>query len=167
MDSFVTVLLIDPHEGERQNWAESLKYCSSEYVVLEAQSGKAGLAICASRPVDCVVTELTLPDISGFEVLITLVPVAGSPKIAVVVLTRQVYHPMRDVAFRTALKPTWSKLEVPDTISTKPSARQLRSSVQRNNSRKWQVSIPQLHARQPDASPWGHLPPVRSADMRL
>lgn len=100
MDSFVTVLLIDPHEGERQYWAESLKNCSSEYVVLEAQSGKAALAICASRPVDCVVTELTLPDISGFEVLITLVPVAGSPKIAVIVLTRQVYHPMGDVAFK-------------------------------------------------------------------
>ena len=32
--------------------------------------------------------------------LITLVPVAGSPKIAVIVLTRQVYHPMGDVAFK-------------------------------------------------------------------
>ena len=100
LDSSITVLLIDPHEGERQYWAENLKSCSSEYAVLEAENGRAGLAICDSRPVDCVVTELTLPDISGFEVLITLVPVAQSPQIAVIVLTRQAFHPMSDVAFK-------------------------------------------------------------------
>ena len=100
MDSSITILLVDLHEGERQYWAENLKTFSSEYVVLEAENGKAGLAICDSRPVDCVITELTLPDISGFEVLITLVPVARSPQIAVIVLTRQVFHPMGDVAFK-------------------------------------------------------------------
>jgi CheY-like chemotaxis protein len=58
-----------------------------QYVVLEADSGAAGLAICQSQCVDCVVTELDLPDISGFQVLIELVSHPTHPEQAVIVLT--------------------------------------------------------------------------------
>ncbi|WP_370467978.1 response regulator [Nitrospira sp. KM1] len=37
---------------------------------------------------DCVVLELDLPDMSGFEVLVELVPVARHPTVPVIVLTR-------------------------------------------------------------------------------
>ena len=67
---------------------------SPDYVVLEAETGKAGLSLCRSQRVDCVLVELTLPDMSGFEVLIHLVPRARQPEIAVIVLTRVALYPM-------------------------------------------------------------------------
>jgi len=40
-----------------------------------------------SQSIDCVILELALEDMSGFEVLIKLVPIARQPQISVVVLT--------------------------------------------------------------------------------
>ena len=60
--------------------------------IIEAADGKSGLTICRSRRIDCVVLEMTLPDQSGLEVLMTLIPRASKPRIAVIVLT-QVSHP--------------------------------------------------------------------------
>ena len=82
-----TILLIDGHKADREYWKQCLTISSPQHVVLEADTGAAGLAICQSQRVDCVVTELTLPDMSGFEVLVHLVPVASQPHIAVIMLT--------------------------------------------------------------------------------
>jgi CheY-like chemotaxis protein len=57
-------------------------------VVLHAITGQAGLDLCSRQPVDCVILELELPDMSGFEVLLTLVPHPQRPKIPVIILTR-------------------------------------------------------------------------------
>jgi DNA-binding NarL/FixJ family response regulator len=95
-----TVLLIDPHKEDREYWAQRLNISSPHYVVLEADTGKAGLLICHQQRVDCVLVELSLPDMSGFEVLIKLVPRARRPDIAVIVLTRLVLYPMCDLAIR-------------------------------------------------------------------
>src|SRR5262249_55908180 len=65
---------------------------------LEAETGKAGLLICQSNRVDCVLVEVTLPDMSGFEVLVRLVPRARHPEIAVIFLTRQALYSLSDVA---------------------------------------------------------------------
>ena len=61
-----TILFIDHHDTDRQVWVQRLRICSSDYVVLEASTGKEGLAICRSQRVECVISELTLPDMSGF-----------------------------------------------------------------------------------------------------
>ena len=82
-----TVLLIDDDTGDRESWAQRLNIASSDYLILKADTGERGLAICESQRVKCVVTELTLPDMSGFEVLIKSVPSAGHPNVAVIVLT--------------------------------------------------------------------------------
>lgn len=60
----------------------------SNYDVVEAATGQSGLDICARQPIDCVVLELDLPDMSGFEVLAKLVPRTHHLGIAVIVLTR-------------------------------------------------------------------------------
>jgi len=44
--------------------------------------------LCQSKPFDCIVTELTLPDTSGFGLLCSLVPRVTQPQMAVIVLTR-------------------------------------------------------------------------------
>ena len=82
-----SVLFIDGSKNQRAYWAEQLKCCSPDYQILEASDGQAGLDICRSRRIDCVVLELSLPDQSGFETLVNLVPIASRPHVAVVVLT--------------------------------------------------------------------------------
>jgi DNA-binding NarL/FixJ family response regulator len=95
-----TVLLIDPHKEDREYWTQRLNISSPDYVVLEAETGKAGLLICRQQRVDCVLVELSLPDMSGFEVLINLVPRARQPEIAVIFLTRLALYPMGDLAMK-------------------------------------------------------------------
>ena len=88
MSDATTVLLIDDDSHYRDYYAQRLQTSVSNYDVVEAPTGRSGLDICARQPVDCVVLEIDLPDISGFEVLAKLVPRAYHPEIAVIILTR-------------------------------------------------------------------------------
>ena len=84
-----SVLFIDGNAFDRAYFAEGLKSCSSDYLILEAPDGESGLELYRrSQRIDCVVLELDLPDRSGFEVLVNLVPVASRPNVALIVLTR-------------------------------------------------------------------------------
>jgi DNA-binding NarL/FixJ family response regulator len=87
-----SVLFIDDSKGQRAYWADQLKSRSSAYEILEASDGESGLRLYRSRQIDCVVFELILPDQSGFEVLLDLVPVPSRPRVAAVVLT-EIPHP--------------------------------------------------------------------------
>ena len=93
-----TVLFIDSHDDERQYWVQRLRTSSPEYMVFEASNGAAGLAVCESQQVHCVISELTLPDMSGFDVLLQLVPKPRHPEIALIFLTRLILAPMKDLA---------------------------------------------------------------------
>ena len=57
-----TVLLIDANKEDRRHWRECLKSSSNAYTVLEADSAETGLVLSKSERIDCVVTELHLPD---------------------------------------------------------------------------------------------------------
>src|SRR4029078_4785761 len=70
-----TVLLIDSNNEDRQYYSERLKISSQGYTVLEASNAERGPAICRAERIDCVVTHLQLPDMSGFQVLIRLNPI--------------------------------------------------------------------------------------------
>jgi len=85
------VLLVDGNAEHRQYWANQLKTCSAEYVFLEARDGQSGLALYKSQPVDCVVVELDLPDMSGFSFLVKIVERPQHPEIAVIILTHLVH----------------------------------------------------------------------------
>ena len=82
-----TILLIDGHDRDRTYYADRLKFLIADCVVLEAKTGQKGLELYKTRPLDCIVTELDLPDMSGFEVLLTVIHRASYPEIAVVILT--------------------------------------------------------------------------------
>ena len=64
-------------------------------LVLEAETGEGGIAICRWQRVDCVLVEVSLPDMSGFQVLVNLVPRVRHPEIPVIFLTRVALSPMR------------------------------------------------------------------------
>jgi DNA-binding NarL/FixJ family response regulator len=93
-----TILFIDHHDDDRQYWVQRLRMSSPEYVILEASTGKSGITICRSQRVECIVSELTLPDMSGFDVLLQLVPKPRHPEIALIFLTRLILAPMKDLA---------------------------------------------------------------------
>ena len=95
-----TVLLIDPHKEDREYWTQRLNVSSPDYVVLEADTGKGGLLICHQQRIECVLVEVSLPDMSGFEVLVKLVPRVHHPEIAVIILTRLALYPMGDLAIK-------------------------------------------------------------------
>lgn len=88
MSHSLTILLIDGYHQDREHYVEQLRKSSPDHVVVQATSGRMGLDICKSRPIDCVIVELDLPDMSGFEVLLRLIPSVRHPEIAVIVLTR-------------------------------------------------------------------------------
>lgn len=94
----IRVLLIDPNKEDREYWIERLTVSSPAFSVLEADTGAAGLAICQSQRIDCVVLELTLPDMSGLRVLNRLVPRAFRPELPVVLFSRRKLPVMRRLA---------------------------------------------------------------------
>ena len=93
-----TVLLIDAFKEDRQYWAQRLHLSSPDYVVLEADTGAAGLAICRWQRVDCVVFEMNLPDMPGFGLLIKLVQRPRHPKMPVIILSRVDLPPVAQLA---------------------------------------------------------------------
>ena len=80
-----TILLIEDHDIIRRYYAERLRQLLSDSVILEAITGQAGLDLFQRQTVDCVILDLSLPDMSGFEVLPQLVH--GQPRVPVMVLT--------------------------------------------------------------------------------
>src|SRR5262245_33773410 len=82
-----SVLFIDGSQNQRAYWAEQLKRCSPDYEIVEASDGPSGLDLYRTQRIDCVILELSLPDHSGFQTLVDLVPIARRPHVAVIVLT--------------------------------------------------------------------------------
>ena len=70
-----SILLIDSIANQRTYWTDQLKSFSSDYAIIEASDGQSGLDLYRSRRIDCVVLKLSLPDQSGFQTLVHLVPV--------------------------------------------------------------------------------------------
>jgi len=93
-----SVLLIDGNDTDRIGFANHLKRCSPDYQIFEATDGQTGLNLYRSRRVDCVVLALDLPDGSGFQVLMKLVPIASRPTVPVIVLTHTAQRGMREIA---------------------------------------------------------------------
>lgn len=60
------VLLVEDHTDTRQMYAE---YLGASYQVVEAADGPSALAVLDARPIDAVVTDISLPGIDGFELI--------------------------------------------------------------------------------------------------
>src|SRR5437868_6226697 len=82
------VLFIDGNSNDRALYGGGLRNCSADYQIIEAIDGQSGIAAYRAQRIDCVILELDLPVVSGFEVLVDLVPLVRRPNIAVIVLTR-------------------------------------------------------------------------------
>ena len=93
-----SILFIDGADIDRQYYAERLKAGCPDLLIYQADSGKRGLELFYANLIDCVILELGLPDMSGFEVLTQLVPIARTPEIPVIILTQLSSLPLMQVA---------------------------------------------------------------------
>ena len=82
------ILFIDDNIEARDYYARRLLISSPDFEILHAATGQIGLALCQWHLIDCVVLELDLPDMSGFQLLSKLVPRPLRPPIPVIILTR-------------------------------------------------------------------------------
>ena len=78
------ILLIDGDTKDREHYAQRLGAFTGSRVI-QAASGRSGLEVFTSYNIGCVVLELDLPDMSGFEVLQKLLD--RNPEIGVIVIT--------------------------------------------------------------------------------
>jgi len=109
----LSVLLIDSNDIDRNYYADRLKQYSSEYVVHLATTGQDGLETYQAQRIDCVVLEVDLSDMSGFEVLVRLVPVAHKPKVAVILLTHLSNYYLADLAMKNGALACLLKTDTP------------------------------------------------------
>lgn len=102
-----TILFIDANHQDCDYFAQRLRRSSPDSVMIQATTGQTGLAICNRQAIDCVVLELDLRDISGFEVLLKLVPRACYPEIAVIVFTRISNPYLLDATISNSARPPY------------------------------------------------------------
>ena len=68
-----TLLVVDDSKSSRQvNAALVRDLCGTQVVCVEAASGEDALAILAQQTIDLVLLDLTMPGISGYDVLAEL-----------------------------------------------------------------------------------------------
>jgi PAS domain S-box-containing protein len=85
-----TVLIVEDFPADRELYRRFLlKDSSCDYVLLEADSVKAGLELCRTRAIDAILLDYLLPDGDGLEFLVALA--AGSDRLPppVIMLTGQ------------------------------------------------------------------------------
>jgi len=93
-----TILLIDDNPNDLEIWSKALQTRGDHYSVLTAISGEVALGLLKQVQIDCVVLDLDLPQISGFELLFQLVPDRKAPQMPVIVLTRLWNPTLRQLA---------------------------------------------------------------------
>ncbi len=93
------LLLVEDDEAERKGVSELLSHADVE--ITAAATGEAALAQLRATPADCVVLDLKLPDMSGFEVLEQIRDDAMLCDIPVVVFTGRELSADEDAKLRT------------------------------------------------------------------
>ena len=93
------LLVVEDNAAEQLSITELLGYDDIDIAVVD--TGAAALAALSEEPFDCVVLDLRLPDMSGFEVLERLRDDAALTDVPVVVFTGKELSPEEDARLHT------------------------------------------------------------------
>jgi HAMP domain-containing protein/signal transduction histidine kinase/DNA-binding response OmpR family regulator len=93
------LLLVEDNEAERQGVTELLG--SDDIEIMTADTGASALLQLRDNSIDCVVLDLKLPDMSGFEVLERIRDDASMRDVPVVVFTGRELSPDEDAKLHT------------------------------------------------------------------
>lgn len=106
-----SILLIDGDDRSREYYAQRLGRCDSAYRILQARDGRSGLELYDTQHIDCVIVDLDLPDMSGFQILLKLVRNTQRPEVAVIVISLLKNPVLKEVARKEGaqdyLRKTW------------------------------------------------------------
>jgi len=111
-----SILLIDGHHEDLWYYSHRLRLASPNSVILQAATGQAGLDLCTSHSIDCVIMEIELPDMSGFEALAKFASNAEYPQIPVIMLTRLSNPDLLDLARKNGAHAGLRKLATSDDV---------------------------------------------------
>ena len=111
-------------------------------MIFNAASGKTGISVYETVSIDCVVLEIDLADMSGFEILVQLVP-TRPPKVGVVVLTRLTNPFLLELALKNGALAALYKGSTPGDVLDKTILRAF-STFQRDRKRERITSSIQL-----------------------
>ena len=128
----ITILLIDGNGEDRDYFAHRLNICTPDCVVIQAATGGYGLALCDAQKIDCVVLELDLPDMPGFEVLATLVQMVKSPAMPVIVLTKLTDSSLLELAIKNGAQAAFQKSRTSGDILDKAIVKAIATIQQKN-----------------------------------
>jgi CheY-like chemotaxis protein/signal transduction histidine kinase/HAMP domain-containing protein len=93
------LLILEDNASESLSIAQLLGH--DDLDIIAAETGADAFAILREQTVDCIVLDLRLPDMSGFDFLERIASDAGSPDIPVVVFTGRELSPEEDAKLRT------------------------------------------------------------------
>jgi CheY-like chemotaxis protein len=93
------LVLVEDNSSERLGVTELLAHDDIEIVA--AETGQQALDLMRSEPADCVVLDLKLPDMSGFDVLQRMRDDPGLADVPVVVFTGRALSPEEDAQLHT------------------------------------------------------------------
>ena len=80
-----TILLVDDSKTSRTvNFAYLYSLLGDEAICLEASGGAEAMALLATHPVDLVLLDLTMPGMSGFDVLVEMQRLAMQAQVVVI-----------------------------------------------------------------------------------
>jgi CheY-like chemotaxis protein len=79
------ILLVDDEGAMLRSLAEGLRCYAEDWNILTAENGKRGVEILDAYPVDIVVTDLRMPAMDGYELLLYIR--SKNPKLPVIVMT--------------------------------------------------------------------------------
>jgi len=95
------LLVVEDNPAEQLSIRELLGSGSDDIDILAAQSGEEALAMVGEQEFDCVVLDLRLPDMSGFDVLERLGNMPDLSDLPVVVFTGKELSPEEDARLHT------------------------------------------------------------------
>ena len=103
------ILLIDGIEDDSSYFRQRLHICCPNLVITPALTGQVALDLCTRQAFDCIVSEIDLPDMSGFELLTKLIPRAWDPDQAVIVITGVANRYVCEAAIRNGAQAAFYK----------------------------------------------------------
>ena len=109
------LLVVEDNAAERLSITELLGHSDIDIVTVE--TGGEAIALLREKPADCVVLDLRLPDMSGFEVLECIRDDADLANVPVVVFTGRELSPEEDAQLHTMARSVVVKgVELPERL---------------------------------------------------
>jgi CheY-like chemotaxis protein len=108
------VLLVEDHQDTRQMYAE---FMAATYDVLEAGTGTEALQLMSSRTPHVMVTDVSLPDIDGFELVARMRQEPGLAAVPVICLSGYGGHAHEERARELRCERLLQKPCLPDTLT--------------------------------------------------